>query len=159
MAQLKHALFGLLLLGIVAVHGSSQIRFANTQLKTYSYLGLAAQPNGPINGTLTTNIASGDALPLSPYQSLPQPGLPFNQLVTFYVHDVVTNTDRAFVNATLADNQSYTFVAAGSDVPLKLFSVEERPSNASLLAGKAALKIINVVGTHRIVPLIISTNY
>jgi hypothetical protein len=154
--QLNRVLFGILLLGIITVHGQSYIRFANAHTEFgSSYLGLAAQPYGPITGLQVEEAPFTDPLPFSSYLSVPRFGLPLNQPISFYLYDVYNGdifTD-LLVNATLTENQSYTFVAAGSDYAITLFSVEERPSNISLYAGKSVLKIVNAVESTYLSPL------
>eukprot|EP00029_Vermamoeba_vermiformis_P007311 TRINITY_DN3128_c0_g1_i1.p1 TRINITY_DN3128_c0_g1~~TRINITY_DN3128_c0_g1_i1.p1 ORF type:complete len:1004 (+),score=133.59 TRINITY_DN3128_c0_g1_i1:37-3012(+) len=149
--RLNRALFGIFLLGIIAVHGQSYIRFANANSEFgSSYLGVATEYYGVINGLKIEEAPIADPLPFSPYLSLPQFDLPLNQQISFYLYDVYSGYAllSTTLNATLIENQSYTFIAAGSTysaTPLTLFSVEERPSNISLFAGKSALKFVNAV--------------
>jgi hypothetical protein len=119
-----------------------------------TYLGLAVAPNGAVPGLAATS-SDDFALPASDYLTFPLPALPLNQVVSFYLQDLISGNSLTFPrNATLAANQSYTFFSVGpsntstqnTTIPYSLFAVAELPKNPSLYAGQALVKVVNAVG-------------
>eukprot|EP00029_Vermamoeba_vermiformis_P012604 TRINITY_DN746_c0_g1_i1.p1 TRINITY_DN746_c0_g1~~TRINITY_DN746_c0_g1_i1.p1 ORF type:complete len:921 (-),score=86.05 TRINITY_DN746_c0_g1_i1:34-2796(-) len=133
----------------------SRIRFANAQMSDATHLGLAVSPFGPISG-LDAFSSTGSGLPATGYLSLPLPEIPLNEATSFYLADLLSDSAlTAPRDATLVENQSYTFIAVGpsdlandnNTMPFVMFGVAEKPANSSLYAGQALVKVVNAVAS------------
>ncbi len=132
----------------------SRVRFANAQMSDYATLGLAVSSFGPVPG-LEALSSTGSDLPMTEYFSLPLPGIQLNQPASVFLVDLFSGEGLTVPrNVTLEDNQSYTFIGVGPTdnstnnvtMPYMLFGVAEKPTNPSLYAGQALVKVVNVVG-------------
>jgi hypothetical protein len=135
------------------VQKPSRIRFANAQISASSHLGLGMSPVGPIS-SLDAYSSTGSTLSASRYVPLPIPEIPLNKAISLYLADFSTNSAlTAPRNVTLEENQSYTFIAVGpsdlsnATMPYVMFGVAEKPTNPSLYAGQALIKVVNAVAS------------
>lgn len=158
----------LVLFGVAAVTCQGQIRFGNALLRTASTYGLSNEVGVKGNITLTvipSSLSKNYDLFPKGYLPLPHPDFPFGEEQSFFGYEFedTPTPSTNFVNITLEELQSYSFVVVGSTEPdlifdettgepepitsidpAVLFVVEERPNPSPF--GKAVLKIVNAIG-------------